>query len=147
MTVQAENVAQAVNLVGGYVASTCEFAGRLSALKIVNVSEKVSAYVGTTGGFAEASLGANGIREGVQDLKEGKSVSGSMLKIAKNTFLVAIGIFSIIAEGFVSVAVRFPMLSVCILTAATAYLALKVAQHFHEALTVNPALGHHAHSV
>lgn len=146
MTKQAENVSQAVNLVGGYIASTAEFSGRLADMNIISVSKEVSSSVGTLGAFAEASLGANGIREGVQDIREGKSVSGAMLKIAKNISLLAIGTFSIIAAGFVTLAASFPKLSVCLLTAATAYLALKVAQRFHEALAVSPPPGL-AHSV
>lgn len=146
MTKQAENVAQAVNLVGAYVASTAEFAGRLTDLNVISVSKKVATSVGTAGSFAEASLGLNGIREGVQDLKEGKSVSASLLKIAKNTALLAIGILSAISVGFVSVAASFPKLSICILTSATAYLALKTALHFHEAMAAAPPSGV-AHSV
>lgn len=146
MTKQAENVSQAVNLVGGYIASTAEFSGRLHDLNIIQVSKNVSASVGTAGALAEASLGLNGIREGVQDLKEGKSISGSMLKIAKNTALFAIGLLSTIAAGFVTLAASFPKLSICLLTAGTAYLALKVAQRFHEALGVLPPPGL-AHSV
>jgi hypothetical protein len=137
MTKQAENLGQLVDLVGAYIASSAEFVGRLSELNIVSVSQKVASSLGSAESIAVTSLGLNGIREGVQDLKEGKPVSGSLLKIAKNTALLAIGVFSMIAAGVVSFAISFPKLSLCLLTAATSYLALKVAHRFHDVLALS----------
>lgn len=139
VTNQMESVFDAIDSIGGYIGANLDFAGRLDEFNIVSLGE-LKPYVGGVGSLADASVGMNGIREVLQDPEIGKSWTSSLLKLAKNVALVALATLGAVASYFTTFAATVPHMSFYLLTAATAFLAIKVTGVFYDKVFLSPAV-------
>ena len=139
VTKQMETAAEAAISIASYVGASFDFAGRLDELEIVSLG-RMKPYVGGVGSLADATLGLNGIKEVLQDPEFGKSKIGTLLKLAKHTALVALATLAGIASYFTTFASGYARMPLYLLTLATTFLTLKVANIFYDKLTLSPPL-------
>jgi len=141
-----ESFKGAVGAVLGHVAATTEVAGRLDDLKMVSLGA-AQPYFGGVEAVALTALGAMGTRDAIASAETDSSVVSSVLKVAKNVTLAALGVLCGIASCFASVAAGMPQLPLYILTTVTLLLSLKIVDCFYDKLALPSPLEAAASSV